>query len=285
LALIPLVAAGFVEVQATGDCPSAIAIATAIERLVTRTPREPDRLIVIRGESLRIELRDPHGALLHDRVLATDALCAELASATAIMVATWESELHPEVQVRLPRPPRPLFWEVGAAFTAFFTGSTSGSVFAPGALAFAAFGPKPSGFFGRIAALASGYRDEPLGAGQASFLRAALAAGPQYRFAPRRFLIDFHAEFLAALVALRGSGFAVSTSTLDFDPGLGLGARFAVTVRHRLAFFADLSLAGWVRKQNFQVVGLDQTVSAQGTLPQLDILLSVGLSAGLHNNR
>ncbi len=51
---------------------------------------------------LRVTVRRPDGTTLGQRELDRDHSCSELAAATALVIATWESDVHPEFALALP---------------------------------------------------------------------------------------------------------------------------------------------------------------------------------------
>ena len=60
---------------------------------MAKLERQPDKL--------RIELADPDGVVIAERTLDGAASCAELGRMAAIVIASWESDVHPEF-VRQP---------------------------------------------------------------------------------------------------------------------------------------------------------------------------------------
>src|SRR5262245_50069217 len=80
------------------------------------------------SDKLHVELRDPEGVVIAERTLDGGASCAELARMVAIVIASWESDVHPEfvrrpteiVRVRsiapIPEPPIPTAPAVVASY-------------------------------------------------------------------------------------------------------------------------------------------------------------------------
>lgn len=162
-------------------------------------------------------------------------------------------------------------FEVAAGFVA----SLAGPSFAAGAAVEVLVAPRAVNLGVRLAVHATDVREEVLGPGRARWTRAALSVGPVYRFRPGPFAIDLHAEVLAALLAIEGTGFDTSASAFDFDPGLGAGARAALRLGPATPFIG-VSLAGWLRKQQGLITGGNETAE----IPRFEVLLSAGVGLG-----
>src|SRR5437762_394452 len=99
-----LVAAGGIVVEGTTDCPDAAGVR---DRATDLLPRESsrsgaDRVVLSReGGELEIDLRSADGTPLASRRIAAIGTCEELREASAVIIATWETELHP---VKLSAP-------------------------------------------------------------------------------------------------------------------------------------------------------------------------------------
>ena len=166
----------------------------------------------------------------------------------------------------------PLRFDLGAAFVASFVAGA----FAPGGTLDLGLAPRGSRWAVRLALMGVSTRDLPLADGRVAWTRVALGLGPRYRISVRtRWLLDLHIEALAALLVANGSGFSQNQQSLNFDPGLGAGAR----ILYRLgvaAPFVGVSVAGWLREQQVAVSGLPNT----GSIPRVEVLLSAGVAFG-----
>jgi hypothetical protein len=167
--------------------------------------------------------------------------------------------------------PTPVRFEVAAGFLA----SLAGSAFAAGARAEILVAPARLNLAGRLALQAMDVREEALGRGRARWTRAAVAIGPDYRLRPGRFVIDFHAEFLAALLVIEGVGFDVGQRAFDFDPGLGGGVRAAIKAGPATPYIGA-SIAGWLRRQEGRVDGVLESVE----IPRFEVFLTAGVGLG-----
>src|SRR5262245_10320306 len=110
--LLLLVSTDLVAVEATTSCPSAAEVVRRIREMLRDTnPGQPvGRARVDRvGADIRITLRGPSGSPLAERTLDVKESCAELARATAVIIAVWEQDLRAGVPPPRTLPhPRPL---------------------------------------------------------------------------------------------------------------------------------------------------------------------------------
>jgi len=88
-----------VTVEGDSRCPTAPEIAARVAELlppVTTAASLPDRARVDdQGDALRISVQRPDGSLIGERTLARSFPCPDLAAAAAVIIATWESDVHP----------------------------------------------------------------------------------------------------------------------------------------------------------------------------------------------
>ena len=145
----------------------------------------------------------------------------------------------------------------------------------PGATLVATLGPRRSRFGGWAAFAGTALADMPLGPGRATWTRPSLALGPALRFARSRWIFDVHVEAVAALLVVGSRGFAVTRQVLDFDPGIGGGARVGAHVGRWLLSF-NASATAWLRPQRARIENLSTTAD----LPRFEILLSLGVGVG-----
>ena len=98
------VATSPVEVVDDG-CPSGEEVELALASMLTTSGATPANRDVAKLErsagKLHVELVDPEGVVIAERTLDGGASCAELARMAAIVIASWESDVHPEF-VRQP---------------------------------------------------------------------------------------------------------------------------------------------------------------------------------------
>jgi hypothetical protein len=277
LALSIGVAPELLAVEGNTECPTAAEVASELRALLgsTANTARNERVALSSSDGgLDIELRSAAGERLATRHLPRVASCGDLASAAAVVIASWQTEVPPlpsatvELVRATPRPPA-LRYDVGAEFLASLDGN-----FAPGGLIDATLAPSHSRWGARLGALATATRDQPVGAGHAAWTRAALLLGPRVRLTYKALLVDFDAGLALALLYARGSGFSVEHTSYNIDPGLAAGARLGVRWGP-VAPVLGLAVAGWPRRQELDVSG-----ASPATLPQWDLLISAGLVFG-----
>ena len=103
-------------VRFTGDdvgCPTAAEVDARLRTLLPTASPSGERDVAVLGETgsrLRVTVRRPDGTTLGERELDRAHSCADLAAAVALVIATWESDVHPEFALALPgmaEPARP----------------------------------------------------------------------------------------------------------------------------------------------------------------------------------
>lgn len=299
LALLLAASAPVVVVEGDTACPTPAEVAARVATLLPAgggtEPADVARIEVEAG-TMRVTLTRPDGATLGERAIDGTFPCADLAEAAAVVLATWESDVHPEYRAAPPPPPAPgapavavvaappppaprapAAYDLGAAVAGSLAPSSGGAAPALGALAVGSW--TPSGRLGlRGAVQWTAERELELGAGAVGWRRVTAALGPQLRFttAGTRWALDFHAEGLAAWLTASGSGFTRDRQGDSFDPGLGAGVRALWFGRQGLVPWLELAGAGWLRSQTaFATPGVDAV-----TLPRLEATLALGLSFG-----
>lgn len=278
-------AASSIDVEGPTTCPGPVDVVRELGGLgpaQVEGPRRRARLDIVDG-GLRVELRDDKGRTLAARRLELGPPCAELATAVAVVLAAWQSELASVVlpltvgdsaaaaRARGRSRRRGLGYDVGAAFVS----SLAGTDYAPGAEVEATLTAGTERFAGRLALLGTGTRSRPLGPGRLQWTRFALAAGPSFAVEGRRLLLDLHVEALLGLLVVDGMGFLTNERAFDFDPGVGAGARLALRAGP-LWPFVGIFVAGWLRRQQIAVTGITETAE----VPRFELGLSIGVAFG-----
>jgi hypothetical protein len=277
--LVPLGAAvALFAVDGSTTCPTPAEVAERLGPLLDAGGgRRTDQVTLsLINSALVVELRDASGAQRAERRLALDASCADLASAAAIVIASWQSgapSARPgpvAAALAVSAPAGALRYDVGASFLTTFNGD-----FAWGASVDATLGRLRRRWAGRLGAFGTSLREQRLGSGRGEWTRAAVVAGPRLRFAGRAWLVDLDADALIALLYVRGAGFSSNQTSFNVDPGLAAGARVGVRVGP-VAPVLSAAVVGWLRPQELDVVG-DRPAS----LPQWELQLAIGFTAGV----
>jgi hypothetical protein len=176
-----------------------------------------------------------------------------------------------------PAPPRSTF-DVGAGVTGSLAPSGDGAAPALGALVSATWLP-PARRVGARAALSAGAeREIPLGAASVRWRRVSAGLGPTLRVTPagRRFVIDLHAEALAARVTATGVDFSKDHAASAVDAGLGAGVRLSWQPEHVVFPWLEVGGAAWLRSP----AAYAAPGGASIVLPRAEALLAIGLAFG-----
>lgn len=296
-----------VTVEGDSTCPTPAAVAAELSDLLPGAASAllPDLASLDdETDTIRIQVRRADGTPIGERRLERTFPCADLAAAVAVIIATWESDVHPEFRVPLPAPspmqgpppstsvgaivvaapPAPAgksasaAYDVGAALTGALAPSSGDAGAAVGALAVASWTPTGGRLGGRLVLQADSERTLALGAAPSAVLwrRARAGLGPQLRLTSsgRGVFFDLHADALVAWVMATGSKFPTSQSSNGFDFGVGLGGRLMLPGR-ALAPWVDLTACGWLRPQvAYELPNQASSV----TLPRFEAILALGLS-------
>jgi hypothetical protein len=285
-----------VTVAGDAACPTAKDVSARVGQLlpVVETAGVDLARVVDAGDVVRVSLRRPDGSLIGTRELSRRSSCADLAAAAAVVLASWESDVHPEFRASLPAPrptPAPAevavvsaapkqqavkpAFEVGAALTGSVAPSGAGAGVAAGALVVAGAAPAGGHVGARLALGAGTKRELPLGTGRVRWRHLVAALGPDARFriSSTRFAVGLHAEALLAWLSATGDGLTNDRSASSFDPGVGAGFRF-LHEGHTVAPWLDLSVGGWLRRQQ----ALASPDGAAVSLPRVEVALALGVS-------
>jgi len=288
-----------ITVEGDSLCPTAPDVAARVAELLpaaaTTTAGAPDQARVDdQGGALRIRVQRPDGGLIGERTLARSFPCPDLAAAAAVIIATWESDVHPEFRQSMPAARQPgataaatavtappatsgggSAFDVGAALSGSLAPSGGNSGAALGALIVASLTPGGRGFGGRLSLQGSTERELPLGAGAVRWRRLVIGAGPQLRLTSARpaLRLDLHGDALLAYVTASGIRFTTNRQATSIDAGIAAGARLLFGGR-LVQPWLDLSLAGWLRQEN----AYNDPGGASVALPRVEAILALGLS-------
>jgi len=275
--LIPLLVLGSLQVQVSATCPTADQIHRSLRALVSDSSSD-DRVEVSDGpDGLEIRFKSSLGHPLAARFLAKEGSCSDLASAVAVIVSAWMTDLGRGVPPPPPlypgsvavavAPKRPLLLEVEAGFVA------SVAEGGPALGASAAVLLWPIDRFGAfIGVRAVGARNRPLGPGVNRWQRTSAVLGPEVRLSLGRIQLDVFAELLLAILTVRGLGYARNHQGIDADPGVGVGAKASMRFGSWVPFLG-VSGVDWLRTQTIHVEGLEQT----DRLPRFEMFFAAGV--------
>jgi len=271
-----VVVANLVAVDGALRCPDPAAVRAELGTLAPATREVRRARLRVTGATLHIDLTNAAGELLRTRALAARGSCAELTTAAAVVIASWQSEqseLEETAPAPVPAPRRRWGWRLGLAAVG---SRVPGGELVPGAQAEGVVAPWRSVGLRVAGTLTARHREEVAG-GSAAWTRVALGVGPVLRL-PRalpRVQVEVHAELLAALLAVRGDGFTQGRQAWSFDPGLGAGAKISYPVGDAALFLGSQALL-WPRTQRAHVDGDPATAD----LPNFQVLVVAGLDFG-----
>jgi hypothetical protein len=274
LTLVGLLAAA-VPVTGGSTCPRPEEVSAELARILPSSgpTAGPSARLEQSGSGLRIELFDAAGALVGKRVLEGSARCADLAAASAVVIATWVAGLAPTAPPveppaapppsALPAPERlPYSFELGVGALGSYSNG-----FGLGVEICAALTPESGAYGAQVSVAALGAHDLSLGAGTATWQRFALGLGAHRRFRPGSWKIDVKADAVGALLAVAGDENNPEASSTRFGPGLSVGAR--ATAEPGLWFGAFAT--GWLK-------GEEVAWGAHPKLPQFEVFLAAGVA-------
>jgi hypothetical protein len=287
-------ALGPVAVEGTAACPAAADIAARVAALLpaAHTTDAPDvvRLDDDAAGALRVTLNRPDGTPLGERALARTFSCDDLAAAVAVVVAAWESDVHPEFQPPpgpapaisvtptsppVPRARTPTRFDVGAALSGSLAPTSDGAGPALGALLAGSWTPAHARVGARLTLATTTLRDLSLASGHVSWRRFEAGLGPQLRLTSvdKRWALDLHADARLAWLKAAGDGFTNDSSAGSVDPGIGAGVR-VLRFQGDVAPWLELAADEWPRGQQAYATPSGASV----TLPRFDATLALGLS-------
>ena len=219
VALLVTVAASPVRVV-NDDCPSGAEVELVLASMITLSGAVPANRDVAtlerRPDKLRVELTDPDGVVIAERTLDGSASCAELGRMAAIVIASWESDVHPEFVrqqaeiARIERAPPPAAPAPAPAPSAaaydVAAGVTFGQVDTPaaGASIGAAWFPRSVGLGLWLLGAGEMARTIAVGTHEARWRRWTANLELARRWARDGFAVDAHGGLTLGMLATKG---------------------------------------------------------------------------------
>jgi hypothetical protein len=297
--LLMAVAALPVQVmQPVGDgCPASAEVELALASMLTNPagprPVSPDVAKLERArDALHVQLVDPQGGVIAERTVTSGGSCTELAQITAIVIASWESDVHPEfvrepaeiVQVRRAPPPEPptVTAHPLPAATYDVAGGVSfgqADTLAAGASIGTTWFPRGVGLGLWLLGAGDLPRTVPVGAHEARWRRWTANLEIARRWTRDRFAIDPHAGLTLGWVTTEGVDYTQNHSDTAFSPGLTAGIRLGQWFARRAALWVDVRGFYFLRQESVYGTGAGATVS-EAALPRWGAVASVGLALG-----
>lgn len=292
-----------ISVEGGATCPLPAEVQRRLADLMANIPDDvpQDRAVLERmPDGLHVDLRRDDGSRIAERVLASAGSCADLAAASAVIVATWEAQLRGERLARIeldrssPRgvvttaPAPPSQPSRGSTFEAGLgaVGSLAfGDAVEPalGGLVFGSWSPKPTGLGLSLTATAATARSSTLltpgttATVTASWTRAFAALGPFYRVVAGPARLEANAGVVGGALFVRAAGVPNARSNSSADVGATVGVRIS-TRWAPMAPWLGLQGLFWPSKDRFGVT-VDRVDSLR-EVPRLEAWLAVGVSFG-----
>jgi hypothetical protein len=273
-----------------GNCPSAQDLEQRLARTLPArvTTESPDVAHVFKqGDVLQIELVSPDAALIAERSLPYVGSCVELADMVAVILASWESDVHPEfARAGADSPPVPVVARQSLAWPARPAGSRFDLVAGVGVsladsptfagIVAGGWFPRGAGLGLRLWGAGESRHTLSLGAHDAEWRRWLVGAALDWRRSGPRATLDLHGGPALAILQASGVGYDLNQPASSAALAVALGVRVSVWASARWAVTADLTGCSSLRSQFLRgSPGVDQEV------PKLQGFLTLGLAANV----
>lgn len=276
-----------------GACPSSQAIEQRLAgTLSSPAPLGPPDVAQVfrQADLLQIQLVSPDAALIAERTLPYAGTCAELADMVAVILATWESDVHPEFARSAAEPvtgtaagtvviaPQPVSSLASARSSRFDLGAGAGVSLAD-SLTFAGIVagtwiPRGEGLGVRLWGGGETYHIVSMGTHDARWRRWMVGAGVDWRKVGRVAMLDVHGGLALGLLQASGVGFDQNPSASSAGLVVALGVRASVWASRRWEVNADLTGCSSLRRQF-----LRGSPAPDREIPIIQGLLTLGLAA------
>jgi hypothetical protein len=274
-------------------CPSGAEVELALASMLTSSGAAPinqDVAKLERGpDKLRVELADPDGIVIAERTLDGGASCAELGRMAAIVIASWESDVHPEFArqpteiirsepPQLLEPPAPVR---SAAAYDVAAGVTLGQADTPaaGASIGAAWFPRGVGLGLSILGAGDLARTIAVGAHEARWRRWTASLELAQRWRPRGFVLDAHGGLMLGWLTTEGVDYTQNRSDSTASLGGTAGIRTAQWFSRRASVWIDLRGFYFPRRDSIYGSVGGATVD-EAAVPSWGGIASVGVALG-----
>ena len=275
-------------------CPSGAEVELVLASMLTSSgapPTSRDVAKLERGpDKLRVELADSEGIVIAERTLDGGASCAELGRMAAIVIASWESDVHPEFAhqpaeiVRSEPPPSPEQLPVPARSAAAYdvaAGITFGQADTPaaGASIGGAWFPRGMGLGLWVLGAGDLARTIAVGAHEARWRRWTASLELARRWALRGFVVDTHGGLILGLLATEGVDYTQNRADSTVSLGGTAGVRTAWGVSRHAAVW--IVLRGFYFPRRDSIYGsVAGTTVDQAAIPSWGGIASVGVALG-----
>ena len=276
-------------------CPSGAEVDLALASMLTTAsgaaPAGQDvAKLERRANKLRVELTDPDGVVIAERTLDGNASCAQLGGMAAIVIASWESDVHPEFVrqpaeiVRVERAPpveRPAAPPPPAASYDVAAGITFGQAdtVAAGASIGGDWFPRGAGPGLSLVGAGDLARTIAVGTHEARWQRWTASLELAWRWAARdRLVIDPHGGVTVGWLSTEGVDYAQNASASAVSLGATAGIRTAWWIWRRAALWIDVRGTYFPRRDS--IYGTGAATVDETTAPSWGGFASVGVAVG-----
>jgi hypothetical protein len=283
-------------------CPTGAEVGAALASLLSASDAAPARTDVAKLEhvqgALHIRLSDPEGAVIAERTLDGGASCGELGRMAAIVIASWESDVHPEfarqpteIASRVERSPIPepaiaatapvSIPTVRAAAYDVAAGVTLGQAdtLAAGASVGGAWFPRGVGLGVWVLGAGDLERTIAVGTHQARWQRWTTSLELAHRWVRDGFALDAHGGPALGWVTTEGVDYTQNLSASALLLGGTAGLRTARWLSRRVALWIDLR--GFYFPRTDSIYGTTAGApAAEAPLPTWGGVVSAGLALG-----
>jgi hypothetical protein len=289
-----------VRVEAS-ECPSVVeveqSLAAILPSVAVTAVRDVAHVLRL-GNRLDIELVNSDGAVLATRQIEQTGSCADLAALVAVVIASWESDVHPEFSRAAPAPMREVaarppgkpspsaarpsggYDPSGYDLAAGGAVSWADSLALGGALA-ATWIPRGDGLGARVFGEVETSRTVDLGQRQARWQRWHGSLEIDWRTSRVPSVFDVHAGLALGWLSASGVNFDSNQSAGALSQGMTIGARWAWWLGRDVAVFADIAAVYWLRTQTIY----SSPDGIQQDIPHFQGLASLGLAVGKSSPR
>lgn len=265
-------------------CPSGPEVERRLgSMLSTASPLRADVARVMRsGARVQIELASADGIVIAERELDYAGTCAEIADMVAVILASWESDVHPEfahpaadlvsvgATAKVERTtPSPWSFDLAAGAGASLADSLSFG----GALAVTWF-PKNGRLGARLSGLGETTHTSDVGSRQGHWNRWLVGLEADWRFRGVVTSLDLHGGIALAILEAGGVNFDENDSDTSLSAAALVGVRASRWVSRRWAVYSDVTAGYCQRDQRLR------GTSESHPLPHFQGLLSLGLAVG-----
>jgi hypothetical protein len=297
LSLGLLLIAGQVTVEGDSTCPNPNAVLSQLSPLLPDDDQakgqRPDLARVdLTAEHLTVTLQSPQGLLVGRRTLPAGGSCEERARAVAVILGTWESDVHPAFQgggpsaivapiAASPEPDAALaagragstavkdpVWDLGVAIA----GVLASSQVTAGARIVATVTPW-SRWGAHFAVDGEADHSIPVGSGEGRWSRWSASLGPQYRVALVSWSLEGNLSFDASRYDVRGQGYPVTYATHGIQAGASAGLRLLAPGRRWRPWIA-LDGTRWLGRQTV----VELVAGQERAIPSWTQTASLGIS-------